>query len=92
MTSTKREDQANKETVLKTEAEKIWKEIKDKPIEMFSLPLQVVHQYCEPIAVEPTKLYVKSSPTSVLPALESALGDKFAVERMERFLVISRVK
>jgi hypothetical protein len=92
MTKTKQEDQVTKDSSPKTEAEKIWQEIKDKPIEMFSLPSQVVHQYCTPFTIEPTKLYVQASATSVLPALESALGHKFSVERMERFLVISRVK
>lgn len=83
---------AESTVVTKTDAEKIWQEIKDKSIEMFSLPSQKVHQYCTPVTIEPSKLYLKASATSVLPALEATLGSKFLVERMERFLVVSRTK
>jgi hypothetical protein len=73
-----------------TEAGKIWEEIKDKQIDIFALPNQVVSQYCKPIAIEPTKLYVIPSAPSVLPALETAVGKKYAVTLSEKFLIVAR--
>lgn len=80
------------DTVAQTEADKIWLEIKNKKIDMFSLPSQVVSQYCKPATIEPSKLYLIPSATSVLPALELALGEGYVVDRMERFITVSRKK
>lgn len=74
----------------KTEADKIWNEIKDKKIEIFSLPSQIVSQYCKPSPVEPSKLYLIVSASSVLPALETALGPAYVLDRMERFITVAR--
>jgi hypothetical protein len=73
-----------------TEAGKIWQEIKDKKIEMFALPDQVVEKYCNPISIEPSKLYVIPSAPSVLPALEVALGSKYTVTLAEKYLIVAR--
>lgn len=75
-----------------TEADKIWEEIKDVQLEMFSLPDQTVSKYCKPITVEPTKLYVTNSVQAVYPALENALGKKFTIELAQKFIVIARKK
>ena len=80
----------NKEVVEKTEADKIWNEIKGKKIDIFSLPDQIVSQYCKPATVEPSKLYLLVSATSVLPALETAIGPSFVVDRVERFVTVAR--
>jgi hypothetical protein len=74
----------------KTEADKIWSEIKNKRIEIFSLPSQIVSQYCKPSPVEPSRLYLIVSASSVLPALETALGPSYVLDRMERFVTVSR--
>lgn len=73
-----------------TESGKIWSEIKDKSIEMFALPNQKVHQYCQPKPVDPDKLYLVSTATSVLPALELAIGKDYAVELANRFIIVTR--
>ena len=73
-----------------TEASKIWSEISNVELEMFSLPGQTVAKYCSPINVEPTKLYVTASVQAVVPALEAALGKKFTIERHQKFIVIAR--
>lgn len=80
------------EKVEKTEADKIWTEIKNKKIEMFALPDQTVSQYCKPISVDPNKLFLIASAASLLPALEIALGDKFCVEMADKYLIVSRSK
>lgn len=79
-------------TAPQTEADKIWLEIKNKKIDMFSLPSQVVSQYCKPAPIEPSKLYLIPSATSVLPALELALGESYVVDRIERFITVTRKK
>ena len=88
----KKPSEVTEKKVVKTEAEKIWDEIKEKPIEMFALPNQIVSQYCKPMPVDPAKLFVTLHATSVLPALELALGSKFKVETMDKYTVISRSK
>lgn len=58
-----------------TEAENIWNEIANLPIEMFALPNQVVAQHATPFPfhVDPSRLLLQVRSTSVLPALEAAL-------------------
>lgn len=73
-----------------TEASKIWKEIKDKEIFMFALPAQLVSHYCQPVTVEPSKLYLLTTATSVLPSLENALGRQYVVEVIDKYTVVSR--
>jgi len=65
---------SNAETT-KTEAQLIWDEIKDLPIQMFGLPNQTVELHCTPVAIEPTHLYVTIRSSAVLPALETSLKE-----------------
>ena len=74
-----------------TEAGKIWDEIKDRDIEMFALPDQKVHMHCHPIVVEPTRLFLTTNSTAVLPSLETAIGKKFTVELADKFVIVARV-
>jgi hypothetical protein len=78
-----------KAQVEKTPAEKIWDEIKDLTIEMFALPNQKVHQYCSPVTIDPSKLFLLTSAGSVLTALEAVVKPKYVVERQERFVVVT---
>ncbi len=75
-----------------TQADKIWTEIKDKNIQMFALPIQKVSDYCAPIPVEPTRLFLTYKVSAVLPALEEALGQAFKIEQADKFLIVSKVK
>lgn len=68
----------------------IWSEIKDLNIEMFALPSQKVYMHCNPVNIEPSKLYLTTSSSAVLPSLEAALGMKYSVESVDKFLVVSR--
>ena len=77
---------------VKTEAHKIWSDIKDKPIEMFALPNQVVSQYCKPYFIETNRLYVIPTAAAVLPALEAALGSKYAIEVVDKYFAIGHSK
>lgn len=78
--------------VSETEADKIWKEIRNKELEMFSLSGQTVEKYYKPIQVEPSKLYGTITVQSVIPALESALSSKFDIEFGPKYIIISRKK
>lgn len=87
----KKTDSTEKKNVkLSSASDLIWNEIKDKSIDMFALPEQKVHMYVTPIDIEPSKLYLKFSASAVLPALETALGAKFSVERVDRFITVTK--
>jgi hypothetical protein len=73
-----------------TEAIKIWNEIKDKSIEMFALPNQRVMDHCYPVDIEPSKLYLRTKSTSVLPSLEVSCGKNFVVELVDKYVSVSR--
>jgi hypothetical protein len=73
-----------------TESGTIWSEIKNLPIEMFALPGQFVNMHVQPVLVEPSKLYLVSRASSALPAVETALGKKFVVEAVDKYIVVSR--
>jgi hypothetical protein len=75
---------------VKTEAEKIWDEIKNRPIQMFGLPEQVVFQHCTFVKVEPSSLYVVVRSTATLPSLEAAIGPNYVVELADKFVIVKR--
>lgn len=72
-------------------AAEIWAEIKDKEILMFALPDQRVNQHAVPVKIEPSKLYLRTASPAVLPSLETALGKKFNVELVDKFVIVTRV-
>lgn len=83
-------DQKNADSMVGSVAGEIWTEIKDRPIEMFALPDQVVNMHCHPVSIEPSKLYLLTNSTAVLPSLENAIGRNYVVELVDRFVVVSR--
>lgn len=73
-------------------AEKIWEDVKNVTLNMFALPGQTVATYLEPFAVEPSKLYLQfrdKNATAVLPALEDAVGKKYGVSVVGRFICVA---
>ena len=76
---------------VKTEAEKIWDEVKNRPILMFGLPDQYVLQHATFVAIEPNALYVTIRSSATLPSLESAVAPDFTVELADKFVIIKRV-
>jgi hypothetical protein len=73
-----------------TTAGQIWNEIKDKDIEMFALPGQKVYMHCHPVMVDPSKLYLLTNSSAVLPSLENAVGKAYVVELADKFVLVSR--
>lgn len=75
---------------VKSEADKVWDEIKNLPIQMFGLPEQFVLQHCTPVSVEPSNLYVTIRSSATLPSLEAAIAPAFVVELADKFVLIKR--
>jgi len=73
-----------------TVAEQIWQEIKDRHINLFSLPGQTIERHCTPVKVDPSKLYLTSNVPAILPALEVALGSVYSVERVNKYITVSK--
>lgn len=78
------------EAMKDTVAGEIWSEIKDKNIEMFALPDQTVSMHCHPYPIEPSKLYLVTNSTAVLPSLEAAIGRKYTVELADKYVIVAR--
>lgn len=74
-----------------SEAGKIWDEIKEKNIEMFALPDQKVSDHCTPVNIEPSKLYLRTKSSAVLPSLEASCGKKFTVELVDKYVTVTRL-
>jgi hypothetical protein len=74
-----------------SEAGKIWSEIKEKSIEMFALPDQKVADHCFPVNIEPSKLYLRTKSSAVLPSLEVSCGKNFLVELVDKYVTVTRV-
>lgn len=86
------QDQSANFMVIMAEAEagKIWGEIKDRPIEMFALPGQQVQMHCRPVPVDPARLFLLPTSTAVLPSLEAAIGNRYAVELADKYIIVTR--
>lgn len=72
-----------------TAAEKMWSDIQNLTLDIFALPGQSVKDHCSPVSLDPNKCYLEVKSPAVLPALESAVGNKYAVEKVDRFIVLS---
>lgn len=73
------------------ESEKIWNEIKDLQLDLFSLPDQRVCEHVQRLDVMPNAVYGKLKSSAVFIALEVLLQEKFLVEQREGdFVMISR--
>jgi len=86
---TKKSDMNQSTETTKSVADGVWEDIKDSKLELFALPDQFVNMYCEPIAIEPSKLYLKFKVSAVLPALEVALAGRYVVERVDKYICVS---
>lgn len=73
-----------------TPSDIIWEEIRNIQISLFALPGKTVEQYCKRVSIEPNKCFLLQSVSSVLPALEEAIGNKYNCELMQKYIVITR--
>lgn len=77
-----------------SEGEKIWSEIKDKTIDIFALPNQVVSDHVKVapafFKADPGKLYVTLKASAALPALEESVKKNFTVSQVDKWVTVSR--
>jgi hypothetical protein len=71
-------------------ADKTWNSIKDREVQMFSLPGQTVAHYCTPTPLDPNKLFLTYTVSSCIPAVEAALNNEFDFEIAKNFIIISK--
>ncbi len=76
--------------VKKFESDRIWEEIKNLPIEMFSLPNQKISDYVTKMNLPGNHLTTTIKVSSVITSLEYALGSKFDVEQSDKYVLIKR--
>jgi|SRR5579885_1059819 len=92
-TTSSTETSTSKEVIIEkskpTVSDKIWNEINGLNIDMFGLSHQKVNQYCQPVNIDPNKLYLSYKVGAFLPALETLLASKYDVELMEKFITVS---
>jgi hypothetical protein len=74
----------------KFESDKIWEEVKDLPIEMFSLPNQKISDHVTKIALPGKVVTVKLKSSSVITSLDYALSNKYDVVQGELYTTIGR--
>lgn len=77
-----------------TESDKIWEEIKNLPIAMFSLPDQLVKHHVQRVKGHPTEVFLKLKSSGVIANLEFALaqvrGKSYSVEVTDLYTVVRR--
>lgn len=74
------------------ESDVIWAEIKDLPINMFSLPNQKVSDHVKKLKVPGDELLLTLNVSSVLPALETVIAEKgLEVEQGDKYTIVRRV-
>ena len=72
-----------------TPADKIWEEIKNVGLDIFSLTNKCVADYGTPVPVDPTRLFLTTKVGAFLPALEVALSKKYSVEKVDKYIVVA---
>ncbi len=77
-------------TVSKTNSQKIWDEIKNKKIDMFSLPDQSVSMHCTPVWIDPDTLYMTYKASSVINQLEESLGTKYKFSLDGKYISVKK--
>lgn len=80
----------SEKTVSKTNSQKIWDEIKNKKIEMFSLPDQTVSMHCSPVYIDPETLYLTYKASSIINQLEESLGSKYKVSLDMKYISVKK--
>jgi hypothetical protein len=76
---------------METPAEQIWNQIKNLPIDLFSIPGKKVQDFCRFHPVEPSKAYlIPLTASSFLTALERSVGSEFSVEQVLHYIIVSK--
>lgn len=68
----------------RSEADEIWEEIKDKSVEMFSLPNKKIEDFVERLKIPGAVLYLRPTAPAIIAAIGPAIGDKYEVNTTEK--------
>jgi len=92
---------ANAEDNLTEQQKAWWNEIKERAIELYGLPNQIVGSYASPINMDPDSLYLSIKAPAAVPAIEEALAKlcdtdranklqypKYTMSMAERYMVV----
>lgn len=72
------------------EADKIWQEIKNVDLGLFTLPGQTVEKHCVPQFVEPSKLYLLIQTGAAVAALEEVFKKVYVIEQAGKYITVAR--
>lgn len=75
-----------------TESDRVWDTLKDLSIEIFALPNQPLTQFCKRVQVEPSKCYLTTTVPSLISTLETVLGPRFTVDKLDKYITVSFTK
>lgn len=88
-----KQDQVQVQEKKKTEAEKLWLSIKDKKIEIFSLPNQTVEMHCSRAKYHPSnELWLVCKSPAVIRSIEDAFPDIDVSTSMDGKMIVLKVK
>lgn len=76
----------------KSESVKIWEEIKNNPIDMYTLPDQKVSDHIEKLPVDGPELLVKPISSAAVASLQDAVGKEYEVEQTGDYVTIRRAR
>lgn len=68
-------------------SQQLWNEIKEKSINVFAME-STVEKYFKRLDIDDKKCYLECKASAALPALETALGEKFSVSLAENNYVL----
>lgn len=69
--------------------QEIWDQIKNKEMNVFAMVCKV-SDYCTFIDIDPTKCYLICKATAALPALETAVGNGFTCNLVEKYILVEK--
>lgn len=83
------------EKKVRTEAQKLWSAIRNKPINIFSLPNQTVEMHCKVIEkmekADPINLYLTPKSPAVLPAMEESFPQlSFDMSLDNKYIIVKK--
>lgn len=85
------EVKAESKAVRTSESEKMWSEIENLPINIFSLPNQKVSDHTKKVSVSGDSLLLKPKSSAVVPALEEAIGKGFDINLADNgYILVTR--
>jgi len=87
-TSVEAEEKEVKQVTVKPESEKIWEEIQDKEINMFSLPNQKIKDHLDPLDIPADRLYAKHRSQAAVSVIAETLGKEYEVDQTDKGYVI----